>query len=105
MTRFDRLLTGAHTVDEDCFVDPDTHLCIGCGVEHGDPCPYCQGRAYHYSTCPCMLTITEADPVDPFDQLGRLRNWNPLTLPLGLAIITIAFAAIYGVAYYLRHQQ
>lgn len=36
-----------HSQDEHCEVDPETDLCRGCGVSHGEPCPACGGRGYH----------------------------------------------------------
>lgn len=51
-----------HRQDEECIVDPDTNLCIGCGVEHGEACGSCGGRAFHKPACPLSLTVSEADP-------------------------------------------
>ena len=43
----------AHTKDADCTVDPETLLCQGCGVYHGDPCEQCGGAGFHRSDdCP-----------------------------------------------------
>lgn len=41
-----------HTKDSDCTVDPETGLCIECGVCHtlGD-CPECGGKGYHVDGC------------------------------------------------------
>ena len=36
-----------HVDDSQCTVDPSTNCCKVCGVEHGDPCPACHGRAFH----------------------------------------------------------
>jgi hypothetical protein len=51
-----------HRKDEDCTVDPQTGTCIACGVEHGDPCPECGGRAYHEDRCRESDEEEEADP-------------------------------------------
>lgn len=49
-----------HRADSDCTVDPQTNLCTGCGVEHGDPCPGCTGRGYHAANCPHVETSANA---------------------------------------------
>lgn len=41
-----------HTQDEDCQVDPNTDLCVVCGVHHWDPCVTCGGRGFHREDCP-----------------------------------------------------
>jgi hypothetical protein len=49
-----------HQVDSDCTVDPDTDMCLTCGVLHGSPCPDCGGRGYHYAGCESSdLTISQ----------------------------------------------
>ncbi len=40
-----------HSRDEHCVLD-ETNTCTICGVYHGDPCPSCGGRGYHYPECP-----------------------------------------------------
>ena len=42
-----------HDCDADCapHIDPKTCMCRVCGVEHGDPCPDCNGRGYHADGC------------------------------------------------------
>lgn len=46
-----------HTTDTDCTVDSRTDTCTACGVHHGDPCPDCQGRAFHNPGCPLQTKI------------------------------------------------
>lgn len=41
-----------HNKDEDCTVDPVTHLCVICGVDHSDKCLICGGRGFHTEACP-----------------------------------------------------
>lgn len=41
-----------HYTDSDCTVDPRTHLCVNCGVEHGEPCQTCGGKGFHTADCP-----------------------------------------------------
>ena len=48
------LLAPVHTKDADCIVNPETNLCVDCGVEHGDPCVDCGGRGFHLPACPWM---------------------------------------------------
>lgn len=42
----------AHQRDEDCDVDPETDLCRGCSVYHGEQCGACSGRGFHRVGCP-----------------------------------------------------
>ena len=41
-----------HTKDEDCapLLSIDNY-CLGCGVQHGDPCPECKGTGFHTEDC------------------------------------------------------
>ncbi len=43
-----------HEQDADCTVDPETNLCVVCGVEHAEPCPDCGGRGFHKPDCPVL---------------------------------------------------
>lgn len=49
-----------HHQDTDCFVNPDTNLCYGCGVDHSGECVECGGRGFHKNECP----LIEARPFD-----------------------------------------
>lgn len=54
--------TPAHTKDSDCTVDPTTHLCTVCGVEHGEPCPRCGARGFHKNGCAWLAESTVSKP-------------------------------------------
>src|SRR4051794_265585 len=41
-----------HVKDSDCTVDPETGLCVGCGVDHSGQCEKCSGKGYHFEGCP-----------------------------------------------------
>lgn len=43
--------TVSHDKDEDCTIDENTELCVGCGVYHGDLCVRCSGRGFHKENC------------------------------------------------------
>lgn len=43
--------TEPHTRDEQCTVNWRTGTCTVCGVEHGAPCPECNGRGFHAVGC------------------------------------------------------
>lgn len=40
-----------HTKDADCTLDVMDEYCVECLVSHGDPCPWCERRAFHTDTC------------------------------------------------------
>ena len=98
ITALDRLISD-HKRDEDCIVDPDTHRCIGCDREHFEPCPYCDAKAFHLASCPCMLSIVEAESVEreglEWSCIGRTRNLNTLT-----PAIVLAFVSLVGLFYW-----
>lgn len=48
-----------HRRDAECDVDPATMECRGCGVENGDPCEICGGRAFHRLGCTASAETTE----------------------------------------------
>lgn len=37
--------------DSDCTVDPESGLCVECGVDHSGGCFECGGRGFHKSGC------------------------------------------------------
>lgn len=41
-----------HTYDFQCTVDRRTRCCAACGIQHGDACLGCGGRAFHNPGCP-----------------------------------------------------
>ena|ERR1019366_9847253 len=53
--------TSYHRTDAECFVDPDTNICIGCSVWHDTPCSYCGARAFHLPSRPATLTVCEEE--------------------------------------------
>lgn len=52
-----------HTKDSDCTVDPETLLCIECGVMHdpGSLCQDCGGCGFHKETCPQLVPLEAKD--------------------------------------------
>ena len=40
-----------HSEDSECRVDPETDLCLDCGVLHAEACPECGNRAFHSPNC------------------------------------------------------
>jgi hypothetical protein len=68
-----------HVDDSECTVDPDTLLCVHCGVEHGEPCSFCGGRGFHRDHCETLLwgqsesssTWSDEDDVEPSIRTGR----------------------------------
>lgn len=47
----DMLPLETHTKDAHCIVNPNTDLCVSCGVQHGEPCASCGGRGFHTEEC------------------------------------------------------
>lgn len=45
------ILNMPHSHDSECIVDPETDLCLICGVMHGQPCTDCGQRAFHLDNC------------------------------------------------------
>ena len=50
-----------HIDDSECTVDPDTLLCMYCGVDHSEQCIDCGRRGFHSDTCPAMRSF-EIEP-------------------------------------------
>lgn len=46
------MTTVTHTKPADCTVDPASHCCTGCGVDHTSPCVLCSQYGFHADTCP-----------------------------------------------------
>jgi len=53
------LLFHTHSKPADCNIDPDTRICIECGVDHSDPCPWCEQTGFHHPDC-LALMVKEA---------------------------------------------
>ncbi|MDE2101014.1 MAG: hypothetical protein KGL39_27455 [Patescibacteria group bacterium] len=93
MTALERLVSGdAHRQDEDCIIDPDTNLCISCGVARGDACPDCGARSFHREWCHRLLTITEAIPDQEAESAEERAERQATLLVVATAMAALIFA-------------
>jgi hypothetical protein len=61
-----------HITDADCTVDSSAGCCVGCGVEHADPC-VCGGRGYHVKGC-AYSELTFHARVNAYPLCGVIRD-------------------------------